>query len=526
MLQKYSPLIGIVGLGLIAAGGIIYAIQTQLTSVASVLLIIGLLGILAYIYLNFTELKLLLSKRSTKYGANVTVMIILVLGIITVVEAISARHSYRWDLTKDKLNTLSEQSIKILKSLDRDVQATVFFPKGQERGINEVLDRYAYYSPRFKYEIVDPDQNPGRARAYEIRDYGTIVLESGDNREKITDTSEEAITNAILKVVREGKKVIYFLTGHDEGNLNESGARGYSQAKKAITDKNYEVKELLLLREDRVPSDTSVLIINGPKKDLLPKELESLDNYIQQGGKLLVMLDPENTSSLVTFLEKYGFKVGNDVIVDRLSRIFGADPTMPVVSQYEPHEITGNFQIASFFPWARSIGVLEQLPEGITAQSLAKTGPESWGETDIGELKRGTAHFDANKDLKGPISVAAVATVEIKEESGEVTSEEKTEEPEARNTKKARIVVYGDSDFASDTGLNLSGNGDLFLNTVSWLAEEETLIAIRPKQHQAQPIIMNMVQGRLMFWVPVIFLPAAVLVAGTTIYIQRRKQSK
>ncbi|MCI0527613.1 MAG: GldG family protein, partial [Nitrospira sp.] len=429
-------------------------------------------------------------------------------------------------LTAAILNTLSEKSVKILKSLDRDVQAIVFFQKGQERGIHEVLDRYAYYSPRFKYEIVDPDHNPGRAKAYEIRDYGTIVLESGDKREKITDASEEAITNAILKVTREGKKVVYFLTGHNEGNLNESGAKGYSQVKKATTDKNYEVKELLLLRENRVPSDASILIINGPKKDLLPKELESLDVYIKQGGKLLVMLDPENANSLATFLEKYGFKIGNNVVVDRLSRIFGADPTVPIVSQYEPHEITKGFQVASFFPWTRSVGPLDQLPEGVTAQPLAKTGPESWGETDIEELKRGTAHFDAEKDLRGPVSVAAVATVEIKEGSEGTASEEKPEESKPQDTKKARIVAYGDSDFASDSGLNLSGNGDLFLNTVSWLAEEETLIAIRPKERQSQPILMSVIQGRLTFWVPVVFLPAAVLVAGSAVYLQRRNRSK
>jgi ABC-type uncharacterized transport system involved in gliding motility auxiliary subunit len=524
MLQKYSSLIGLAGLILAIGGGVIYAIRSQLTPIASVFLIVGLLALLTYIYFNFEGVKRLLGKRATRYGANVTLMIFIVLGIISVVEAISAKHNYRWDFTTAKLNSLSDQTVKILKSLDRDVQAIAFYRKGDERGISDVLDRYAYHSPHFKYEIVDPDRNPGKAKAYEIRDYGTIVLESGDKREKITDSSEQAITNAILKVIREGKKVVYFLTGHDEGNLNESGARGYSQVKKAITDRNYEVKELLLLREEKIPDDASLLIINGPKKDLLPKELDNLEEYIKRGGKLLVLIDPENAPGLVNFLTKYGFKIGNDVIVDRLSRVFGAEPTVPVVVEYEPHEITRDFHIACFFPWARSVGVLEQLPEGVTAQSLAKTSPESWGETDIARLKQGIASFDKDKDLKGPVSVAALATVEIKEEPKK-EGESKTEEQKDQESKKtkARIVVFGDSDFVSDSGFNLQGNGDLFMNTVSWLLEEENLIAIRPKQPQSQPILLNAVQGRVMFWVPVVLLPLAVLVTGIVVYVERRR---
>jgi ABC-type uncharacterized transport system involved in gliding motility auxiliary subunit len=525
MLQKYTNIIGLIGVALAIAGGVIYVARSQLNAMASVLLIAGLLALLAYIYFNFSEFKALFRKRSTKYGTNVALMILLVLGIISVVEAISMKHSYRWDFTAGKLNSLSEQTVKILKSLDRDVQAVVFYPKGQERGINDVLDRYKFYSSHFKYELVDPDNNPGRAKAYEIRDYGTLVIESGDKREKITDNSEQAITNAILKVIREGKKVVYFLTGHDEGNLNEAGPKGYTQVKKAITDRTYEVKELLLLREDKVPDDANLLIINGPRKDLLPKELENLDEYIKRGGKLLVMLDPDSNKGLVDFLSKYGFKIGNDVIVDRLSRVFGTDPTVPVITQYERHEITKNFQVACFFPWTRSVGVIEQLPQGITAQSLAKASPESWGETDIETLKRGSASFDRAKDVAGPVSVAALATVENKEGSQEKEGESKPEEQKAEEAKKskARIVVYGGSSFANDSGFNLQGNGDLFMNTVSWLAEEENLIAIRPKEQKAQPIILNAIQGRLMFLVPVIFLPLAVLVTGISVYIQRKK---
>ncbi|MBI4639491.1 MAG: Gldg family protein, partial [Candidatus Tectomicrobia bacterium] len=297
----------------------------------------------------------------------------------------------------------------------------------------------------------------------------------------------------------------------------------YSEAKTAIEKQNYEVKELLLLREEGIPSDATLLVIAGPQKDLLPGEIDLLRQFIRQDGKVLVMIDPETSPELVTLLTEYGVEVGNNVIVDELSRFFGASKLIPVVSQYQSHPITQNFNLASFFPLARSVEVKPNIA-GITAQPLAFTGQSSWAETDLESVKDSPI-FQEGVDKRGPLPVAAVVTVDqakLHEHEESATTEEKKDDASEKGTK-ARLVVFGDSDFSSNTYFNLSGNQDLFLNTISWLAEEETLIAIRPKDRKTQPILLTPNQAKVIFWLPVIVLPATVIVIGTLVCNQRRK---
>jgi ABC-type uncharacterized transport system involved in gliding motility auxiliary subunit len=359
-------------------------------------------------------------------------------------------------------------------------------------------------------------------------------VEGEGKEEKIYTVEEEDITNALLKVSREGKKVIYFLTGHGEPGIDDQGKDGYSNAKGAMEEENYDVKNLLLMREERVPADAAILIINGPKKDLLDDELAKLEKYISGGGKVLCLLDPYSAHSLANLLGKYGVDVGNNVIIDRMSRIFGADYTMPVISGYESHAITEDFNIASFFPMARSVEPILGPSKGIEVQSLARTSRDSWAETNKEMLDEGKAGFDEEVDQRGPISVAVVATIDTKETQDSKKSEANGVEAEGEEkggektdgedkVPKARLVVFGDSDFANNAYIQISGNGDLFLNTVSWLAEEEDLIAIRPKAPQSSPVILTATQAKLIFWIPVVFLPATVLAIGISVLYKRRR---
>jgi ABC-type uncharacterized transport system involved in gliding motility auxiliary subunit len=246
---------------------------------------------------------------------------------------------------------------------------------------------------------------------------------------------------------------------------------GFSQARDAIQGANYGVKELLLLREKDVPENAAVLVVAGPKRDPLPSELTALERYVQRGGKLLVLLDPDQAPALGTFLEKYGIRPGQDVIVDRLSRVLGGDYLIPVVTQYESHPITREFTLASFFPFARTVDALPGPPQGVTVQVLARTGEGSWAETDRETLKLGQARFDPGKDRRGPVPVGAVATVEGKPPAKKGDAKPAAgPESEPAGPRKARIVAYGTAAFAANNYLNLSGNKDLFLNSISWLA--------------------------------------------------------
>jgi ABC-type uncharacterized transport system involved in gliding motility auxiliary subunit len=202
---------------------------------------------------------------------------------------------------------------------------------------------------------------------------------------------------------------------------------------------------------------------------------------------------------------------------------------MPVVMAYERHAITKELgNVMTMFPMVRSVQVAKELPPGITGQGLAMTSAESWAETDLKALKEGRSAFDPDSDRRGPIGIAAVATISTDKtgtsasspESSEPTEKEKSAAPRA-----ARLVVFGDSEFANNNLFPVQGNGNLFLNTVSWLAEEEDLIAIRPRKGGGSgPIMLTAAQAPLIFWLPVVLLPLGVLGSGAVVFMRRKWQ--
>ncbi len=527
--KHYVSYIGLVGITCLILSAVAWVVQMRFDTISAIFSIIGLVFLLAYLVIDFRTIQAQFSKRSVKYGTNVTFMILIVLGIIVLVEAISSRHNFLLDLTRNKRFTLSDQTKKVLNALDKDVNVLAFFSidRGDREVFEDLLNRYARISSRFKYEFVDPIKNPGRAKTYEITTDGTTVLETQEKQEKMFESSEEALTNALVKVTREGKKVVYFLKGHGEHDPEDIGENGYNQVKQAIEDENYEIKDLLLMQQQAVPEDAAVLIIAGPQKDLLPTELDSLNTYIQQGGNVLFMLDPDQAQGMMAFLKEYGILVGDNIIIDTnpLGRMFGAGYDMPISSEYQQHPITDNFNIATLFPIACSVQVEDTLPEGVTGQPLARSSPQSWAETNKQELQRGRVEFNESNDLQGPVPLAAVLTVDVTKR--QQSEDESSDESEGvQKETKAKIVVFGDSDFASNAYLRWSGNGDLFLNTVSWLAEEGDLIAIRARDPEMSPLMLTAAQGRAVFLVSIVMLPLFVVITGVTVYVNRRKATR
>jgi len=366
----------------------------------------------------------------------------------------------------------------------------------------DLFKQYARYAGgRFTWHTVDPDREPGLARRYGIESYGTVVLETKTKSEKVLDPEEEKLTNGLVKVTREGKRIVYVVQGHGEHELTKTDRPGFSEAKGALERTNYEVKPLALAREGKIPLDAAVVILPGPRNDLLQPELDALDAYIGRGGKVLIMVNPFQNESVQKYVVKYGFVLDNDLVVESnpIGRLFGIGPEVPIVQQYGTHAITRDMSgVSTLFPLTRSISQVTPQPKGVSWDPLARTSEQSWGETNRDELQRGVAKPDPT-DPKGPLTVAAVATKD-----------------------KARLVVYGTSSLASNQFLNLQGNRDFFLNTVSWLAEEEDQISIRPKDARQTPVFLNANQAQLVFLLPVVVLPGLVLVGGIVAVARRR----
>jgi ABC-type uncharacterized transport system involved in gliding motility auxiliary subunit len=523
-MKRLSGIFGWLGLLFALGGGFGYAVFPDKMLFFAFPWILAFVFVFFWVAGNAGRLSAAGKTRAARYGAGSAAGVILVLGILVIAAMLSRSHHIRWDMTSNQRYSLAPQTLKILKGLSEDVEALAFYSPDmpQTREIKDLLDQYSLATPRFSYDIVDPDRHPSRAEAAGVNRYDTLVITSGDKSEKIMNAGEAKVTNAILRITQPGKKRVYFLTGHGEKAIDDDGKGGYSRVKTTLENQNYDVKPLLLMQAEGVPHDAAVLVIAGPTGDLLASEREAIGQYLNKGGRVLFMLDPRQTPELALWLGEYRVDVGDDMIVDKMSRLFGADYLMPLVAQYGNHPITDGFSIASFFPLARSVSTADRSVDGISVEKLAETSDQAWAEKDLDRLTRGEAAFDPDVDKAGPVSVAVVGTVvrpglpDTAENGGDL---ENTENP----TRDGKFVVFGDSDFASNNYKDMQGNGDLFLNSVSWLAEEGDLTALRPRETDARPLVLSAVEARLAFWLPVVVIPLAVLFIAGIILSGRRK---
>ena len=509
-MKKRIDLIMLSGGILIIVGLLVFGILGKMTIIPAAILLVGL-GLFCFVIIaNFEAVRGVLKGRSLKYGVNAVIITLFMIGILLFINLLAIRHHHRWDLTHARRFSLSDKTVKVLKSLDRDVLISAFF-KGEERKLADLLSQYSYRSPKVKYRFIDPDKEPGLTRRYGVTSYGTVVVECGEKEEKLDQATESELTNAILKVSRKGKKVIYFLTGHGERDIESTDPQGYNKAKKSIEAENYEVETLLLAREKEIPDDCAVLVVAGPQKQFFADEAKAIAEYLKKGGKAFFMLDPPPALGLEDFMGDWGLRMGKDIVLDAsgVGRLFGAGPAMPLVNNYGRHAITKGFNLMTFFPEVRSVTPEEKPGPGLEVTSLVKTSTQSWGEAN---LKGEKASFDPAKDLKGPVTIGAVVTKEAEGEKSSTSGKE----------VKTRLVVFGDSDFAANAYYGLSGNGDLFMNSLSWLAEEEDLISIRPKTPEDRRVNMTGQQARMVFYFSLIILPLIVLGAGGVVWYRRR----
>lgn len=466
--------------------------------------------------MNFNFLK----GKGFKYGSNAFVSVLIFLGILAVANFLSNKYRHRFDMTEGGVRSLSNETVGLLKEMKKDVKMVAFYRQNERSRIEPLLEDYAYHTKRVSYEIVDPDKNPARAKRYNIRQYRTTVLECGEREERVIAEDEKVLTNALIKVTRDREKVVYFLTGHGENELNGRDREGMGVAKDRIQELNYVVRDsFLLARTPVMPLDCSALVVAGPKKALFPAETDLIRAYLEGGGKALILLDPDVDSGLNEVLAAYQVKAGNDFVVDNsgIGGLFGLDASMPVATNYADHEITRKLKgTMTTFMLARSVSVATG-PEA-QGTEIVKTSDASWAESDLSAIRGmrgggGQVAFDPAQDRRGPISLAVAVTAQPK------TFAAAASDP---GRSKTRLVVVGDSDFATNQFFKFQGNGDLFLNALSWLLEEEDLIAIRPRDPGFNPIYLTKQQGTLISYLALAVIPGLVFAAGIAVWWRRR----
>jgi len=546
MLKRILGLLGWLGVALVFAAVAITFLKPEWQQYKNPLAIAGLVCTLLYILSQWREIAQSFSGRQARFGTLAVASILVVLAILVAINYLSTRHSKRWDLTNAKQFTLADQTKKLLAGLDKPVRVIVFAPAERFRTYHERLDEYASLNRNFQVEYLDPEKQPAMARPYEpLVAGGTIVFDYNKHVEKVNTDSEQDLTNALIKVTRGQQSKVYFIQGHEERSADDSDPAGYSSVVQFLSATSFAHDNLVLAQVRAIPQDATVLIVAGPKTDFFPSEIDLLKGYLAKGGKVLFLLDPRGKAdapqltNLTALLNDWGIGVDDDVVINvpadlavkegesvdiaALAPLRNADGTFVLAAKAMPHALTqGLSRTTVVFRMARSLSVLPNNPNGHAAQGLIQTTPSSWGETDIKRLttEGQVAREPGKGDKTGPLTLAAAVSapasvVETKPDAAQSTGADAPK-------RETRIAVIGDSDFASNALLGAFANPDLFMNAVNWLAQQEDLIAIRPKDPEDRRITLTADQERRIFFLTVLIVPALVLLAGVQTWWRRR----
>jgi len=523
MLNRIVSVIGWIGFAaVLAAVGIRFGYPAK-DQYATYFAYAGLVCLLIYILGQWRDIAKMFTRRQARYGTLAGVSVLVVLAILVAINYIGAKQNKRWDLTANKQFSLSDQTRNVLQKLDQPLYVTVFAQETNFQPYKDKLKEYEYASKKVTTDYVDPDKKPAIASQNQVQAYGTILFKYKDRSERITSDNEQDITTAIIKVVQGTTKKVYFTAGHGEKDATTADRDGYKGIADSLTHENYTVDKLVLAQSGAVPDDAAVVVVAGPKTDFFPGEITALKNYLGKQGKLLLELDPPDKAdspplaNLVALAHDWGVDVGNDVVVDvsGMGQLIGTSESVPVAATYPSHAITQRFKFITAYPLARSVTPVSGGVNGHTAQGIVETSPRSWAESDLkGLLSSGKVSFNAaSGDKQGPITIAAAVSAAAAAAPGAAPDAPKPE---------TRVVVFGDSDFAANSGLGIQGNRDLFMNTVGWLSQQENLISIRPKDADDRRLTMTAAQQTNVTWLSLFIIPGLVFVVGVSAWWRRR----
>ena len=453
-------------------------------------LVLGVAGIAFWLVTNRRDKPL---GRGAFYGTVSAVSALVLVAALAGVNYLAVKKGKSWDLTKDRIFTLSDQTSGVLKGLKEKVKVQAFY-SGSEPEYGELEQRLRQYkaeTEKLNVEFVDPFKHPAMVKELNISQTGPrVIVKSGSKDSRAKEISEEALTNALIEVTKGSAKKVYFTKGHGEHAISDNTERGLKLFVDSLKSEGYQTDEIVLAEHKEMPADAQAVVIAGPVGALQDGEVKLLQAWVDKGGKVVAMVDPGVQSGLEGAFAAWGVKLGKDEVIDPEAQ----NPEVAIAQQYTEHAITSPrtsaFQLATIFPVARSVSKLPTAPAGWSVVELAMTGPRAWGETS---------------SLKGPVPLAVAAT----HGSGDAES---------------RVVVVGNSLFAANGYFRLSGNKDFALNSVSWTAKEESRISIRPKQRQANHLFLSADQKHLMTLWAFDVLPFGLLFAGLVVWQTRKSR--
>jgi ABC-type uncharacterized transport system involved in gliding motility auxiliary subunit len=440
------------------------------------------------------------------------VFAVLFIAIIGMLGWLSTQYVYQADWTTGARNTISDGSRRLLGGMDQAVQITAYVREDElTRGqIRDLIGTYQRFKEDITLEFINPDLTPERVRELDIASGGEIVIRYRDRSEKIQTLSEQHLTNALLRLTRQDERWIVFLTGHGERPSSGETNHGLGAFSQVLERKGLNVQAISLV-ESEVPSNTNLLVLASPRSALLPGEMEKLQSYIENGGNLLWLSEPDSPPGLEPLAERLGINFLPGLVVDATTQMFGIEnPTFVVITGYPRHDISSEMTTVTVFPEATALETTDSA--AWTAIPLLTTLEHSW--TEIGEIE-GEIRFDPDSDERaGPLDIGVVLTRSLANEA----------DTDNNSTPDQRVVIIGDGDFLSNTYLGNPGNLDLGLNIVRWLSHDDASIEIQVKSAPDTVLMLGKVAQAAIAIGFLIGLPLLLLLIGVVIWLRRRRR--
>jgi ABC-type uncharacterized transport system involved in gliding motility auxiliary subunit len=517
--QKYLKYLALPGLALTTAGLLVGGLAGW-TLLPAGLLAGGIGLLLLGLVLGNPDQGKFWTQRSTEASANALVSLLAVLAILGLINFLAVRYTSRIDLTENQIFTLAPQSQQVVQGLENPTRVVIFdpLPNPQDR---QLLESYRQAGQRFTFEYVNPYNDPRLAQDFGATQTGMVFLESGDNRRYLQNISpnerlsERTLTNALDQIASDRALTVYFTQGHQEFTI-DGNETGFLQAASALADKNALVQPLDLAQSGSVPEDASIVVVAGPAAEFFEAEVNALQTYLNGGGSLLLLIDPRTSPGLDQLLDPWGVSLDNRIVLDTsgTGQLVGLGPAAPLVTDYGDHPITRDFRGGrSFFPLVRPVNV-EEVP-GVTAVPLLQSNPQSRAEALSAE---GELQFDENAPPSGPytLGVALSRPITAPAPGAEATDDN---EPPA----EARLVVIGNASFATDGLFEQQLNGDVFLNSISWLGQQtDATLSIRPREVTNRRIAMTVQQQLGLGVFSLLVLPLIGFALALLMWLRRR----
>lgn len=508
---------GVLGVTAVIFGAVLYALDPGLSPLATGNLIFGVVAVLFYAATNRKTLARAASGRSSAFVALEAVLIVGVIAGIGALNYFAAQSKKEWDLTKDGLYSLHEQSIQTAKGLKQTVTVYGFFKSSDNaRGpLEQALDLYLKHTDKIALKFLNPDaadRNLMKRFKMNSKSPKIVIASESGQYTKVRIPTEESLTNALLKVTRNAQRKAYFLVGHREPSLkDEKSAEGHKLAGQLLEDEGFEVQTLSLLDKENVPKDASLVIIAGFQNALFSNEVEALRAWIDRGGDLMILLEPGTEHGMDALWRRLDVRVGDNLVLEANPSAIPAEygPESPVIQRFEPHPITNKLKRgAAMFHYARSVEQRLGTLARVEVTTLIRTGPTSWGEADY---KKGGPYSRDENDAPGPVSIAVAIT-------------KNTSTATNKMDDQARLVVVGDHHFISNKFIKIGANPLLFLNSISWLMGEENRIVIRPPKQSSDRLTLTETQQQGITFFSVNLLPLLIIGFGFSVWAVRRRK--